>query len=160
MRRVQKNPDTGNVKHRWPVLAIVLGVTLADIVVKYIAVTSFPTEEAAAFPFGLALHKNPGIAFDIPVPLWIIIPITGILMTGLARIAVTSWSHTPRVSLSAITMFLGAGDNLIDRLLNGFTTDYLILFSTSAINLADVLIVLGAISLLSYTHHNPSARIL
>jgi len=40
---------------------------------------------------------------------------------------------------------------LIDRFVNGFTTDYIIIFSRSVINLSDVLIVAGIIALLWYT---------
>lgn len=157
---MQKDTYAGNVtvKFRWPILALVLGITAADIIMKYTAVTSLPPEEAAAFPFGLGLHKNPGIAFDIAIPLWIIAPITIVLMIGLGKLIYDAWNRQPKAALAAITIFLGAGSNLFDRLINGFTTDYLILFHTSAINLADVLIILGAIALLSYTKDNPSAR--
>jgi lipoprotein signal peptidase len=52
----------------------------------------------------------------------------------------------------------GALGNLFDRWLNGFTTDYIILFRTSAINLSDVLIVVGMLAFLWYHKGNPSER--
>jgi len=158
MRRMQKdvNPRDVTTGRRFVIAAALL--TIADAVMKYVAIRSFPNEELAAPVFGLALHKNPGIAFDIPIPMWIIAPLTVVLMFALLRLATKTHESAPRVSASAVLMFLGASNNFADRVINGFTTDYLILFQTSAINISDVLIILGAIGLLSYTQSNPSAR--
>ena len=61
------------------------------------------------------------------------------------------------MSVLAVTVILGAVGNLADRIINGFTTDYILLFGHSAINLADLLIIFGILGILWYTR-NKKAR--
>lgn len=105
----------------------------------------------------LVLHRNPGITFDIPVPLSLVAVVTiGILLFLIDRVSSTHKTD-PMVSLGAIAVIVGATNNLIDRITNGFTTDYLMFFNTSIINGSDVLIVLGAACIFWYTRRNPHA---
>lgn len=108
------------------------------------------------FEFGL--HKNPGIAFDIPIPFIVIFPLTVLICGFFAHFAYLSLTRSPEASLGATAVVIGALGNFIDRLINGFTTDYLIFFSTSAINLSDVLIIVGMVTFLCYYQSSPSVR--
>ncbi len=103
------------------------------------------------------LHRNPGITFDIPIPLSLIaIATTGIILFLVDRTS-ASYETDPTVTLGALAVIAGATNNLIDRIVNGFTTDYLMFFNTSVINGSDVLIVLGVVSMFWYTRSNPHA---
>ncbi len=136
-------------------ITIASAVVLLDGVFKYLAIHTFPSDQGPlTFPFALALHKNPGITFDIAIPLGIVAVLTIIILIVLARLAWRSRQEHSNRSAAACIIIIGALGNLIDRVINGFTTDYLILFSRSAINLADVVIVIGAIGLLYYTEKN------
>lgn len=96
----------------------------------------------------LGLHKNPGIAFNLPVPqplLWIL---TLILIGILLHIAWKTHRHNALVATGALVTVIGALGNFIDRVLNNFTTDYLLFFTGTAINLSDVVILTGVLILL------------
>ena len=66
------------------------------------------------------------------------------------RFAKQQYIKNPKVSAVAVMVIIGALGNAIDRIINGFTTDYLILFRLSAINLSDILILTGVTFLLWY----------
>lgn len=135
-------------------ITIALCIAIFDAVMKTMA-SSLPQTTANPV-IGFALHKNPGIVFDIPVPLVILAPLSLVIIGVFAFIG--GRSHQSLARVGAYVAILGAANNLIDRLVNGFTTDYIILFGTSAINLSDILIVIGTLLLIRYTQHNPSAQ--
>ena len=139
-------------------IVVLLTIALSDAALKIYALGHFPSETAApiAWPVALAVHRNPGIAFDIPIPLSIVLPITILICGVFARLAFTHSHNNPKQSLAALAAVLGALGNGIDRLINGFTTDYLIFFRTSAINLSDVLILLGIFGVLWYDKRIPN----
>lgn len=112
-----------------------------------------PASSSAISPLvAFALHKNPGIAFDIPVPFFIILPLTLaiiILFGNYFGKAALAKNNLPE-ALACFMVCMGALGNFLDRFVNGFTTDYLILFHTSAINISDILIVVGMALFLWY----------
>lgn len=108
-----------------------------------------------AWPVATALHKNPGIIFDIPMPLAIIVPCTAAVCVALLALAYQRHRHSPKESIALWAIVCGAAGNAIDRALNGFTTDYLIFFQRSAVNMADILIIAGAIFYLYYSSNRP-----
>ncbi|MEK7632944.1 MAG: signal peptidase II [Patescibacteria group bacterium] len=137
----------------------ILALSLIDWATKTFAIERFMDGHSThIIPFvDFFLHRNPGITFDIPVPISIVAFVTvGILLFLIDR-ASASYSSDSAVTLSAIAVIAGATNNLVDRIVHGFTTDYLMFFSTSIINGSDVLIVLGVASIFWYTRHNPHA---
>lgn len=138
------------------VTAIACAVALLDGVFKFFAIQSLPPDTApVSFPLDFALHKNPGITFDIPIPLTVLIPFTALIVVCLITFSWKNRRLDTNATVAALVVAFGATGNLLDRAINGFTTDYIILFGRSAINLADVLIITGAVFLLYYTRHNP-----
>jgi lipoprotein signal peptidase len=149
------------MKSRWPVIALItLAIGIADAAFKAYAIAYLPDEQTAQLQsvLAFALHRNPGIAFDIPVPLTIVLPITAVICSAFAYIAHKHRLDNEKQSLAALAAVIGALGNGLDRLINGFTTDYIILFQTSAINLSDVLILVGIAGVLWYDKPNPSQR--
>ena len=126
------------------------------------ALKTLPLAESR-FDFGvitLALHKNEGVAFNIPIPQMIILLISVVLIFILIRIFVKELNRTPLVAYGAATITIGALGNLIDRLVNNFTTDYILLFTRSAINLSDIVIIIGVLMIIFATRHkNPQSTI-
>lgn len=144
-----------------PGTIIGMGITsvgVADAIFKYFALHYLPGEQTATLQsvFALAIHKNPGIAFDIPIPLFIVLPITLGIAGIFAYLAYNTWSTNTAQALGAYAAVIGALGNATDRLINNFTTDYIILFKTSAINLSDILIVVGILVVIWYDTRNPS----
>lgn len=125
-------------------------IVLFDVWMKRMAVQSFPREEQLIQPsfFDLAVHKNYGIAFDIPFRIPIVIVLTIIVLGILVRFAIKHWQIQPQVSAAVWIIILGSLGNLFDRIYYGFTVDYLIFFSRSAVNLSDAIIVTGVLLLL------------
>ncbi len=150
---MQKNAYAGGLT--------LLAIGLIDAWLKVYALQHFPEEQTAPLAafFSLAVHKNPGIIFDIPLPFWFTAPITLILIIIL--LAMTRRGIVQKEALlflGAWSAIVGATNNFFDRLINGFTTDYLIFFRLSAINLSDVLICLGIALLLCYRPTNSRAQ--
>ena len=129
-----------------PIAAIVI----LDEWLKSMALQRLPEEGSLVDPgiLTFAIHKNWGVAFDIPFRLEFIILISLLIGIGLLRIAYKNRLSHPDITLATATIVLGALGNLYDRVVYGFTVDYIILFTRSAINLSDVVIVLGVIALL------------
>ncbi|HRH31736.1 MAG TPA: signal peptidase II [bacterium] len=134
-------------------------VGIADALFKYFALQYLPGEQTANLQsvFTLAIHKNPGIAFDLPIPLFIVLPITLGIASIFAYLGYIKWSSNTAQALGALAAVVGAIGNAADRLINNFTTDYIILFRTSAINLSDILIVIGILAVIWYDTRIPSA---
>ena len=139
---------------------LIFAIGVADAAFKAYAIHALPDERTANLQsvLSFALHRNPGIAFDIPVPLAIVLPITAVICIAFARVAYKQQNANPSQALAALAAVIGALGNGLDRLINGFTTDYIILFQTSAINLSDVLILLGIVGVLWYDRRIPTTK--
>lgn len=95
---------------------------------------------------GLEYFENPGVAFGIPVPNEVTLIYTPFVLLGLLLFLFKKNASQKKIlSLSLITF--GALSNFIDRISVGFTIDYL-RFITSIFNIADIMIVVGAIFIL------------
>lgn len=161
---MQKNIDARSVKEPraailW-FLPVIASIVLLDEYIKFFALEYFPDESKAPIGnfFTLAIHKNWGIAFDIPFKMPLIILISALIGIALLTVAYKNGTKRPFVTLSALMIVLGAMGNLYDRLVYGFTVDYMILFGRSAINISDIIIVLGVILLLIASRNTESSH--
>ncbi|KKU34015.1 MAG: Lipoprotein signal peptidase [Candidatus Uhrbacteria bacterium GW2011_GWE2_46_68] len=132
-------------------ISLVVGIiVLLDEIAKWHIIQKLPINgeffEWSFFTIGL--HKNFGIAFDIPFTPVATISVSAILGILLLKIILKHFSCTPLISLAAIMIVLGASGNLYDRIAYGFTVDYLLFFDTSALNISDFIIVSGALLLI------------
>lgn len=134
---------------KWTILAAV--ILVVDQTLKFLAVQRLPADGGRLRSLiDFALHKNYGVAFNLPVPSWIVIPLTLAIIVG-AVVALQRFRHNLPASTALIFIILGGLGNLIDRIVYGFTVDYIILFGTSAINLSDVMILGGVVGLVAFT---------
>lgn len=131
-------------------LPLVALVVLADECVKFIALQRLPDESALVQPeiLAYAIHKNWGIAFDIPFKMPFVVAVSVLIGAALLFVAYRNMRTKPVVTLAALMIVVGAAGNLYDRLTYGFTVDYIILFRRSAINVSDIVIVTGVVLLL------------
>ncbi|OGL94613.1 hypothetical protein A2348_01735 [Candidatus Uhrbacteria bacterium RIFOXYB12_FULL_58_10] len=131
-----------------PVIALIV---LLDEWVKWQALHNLPNESAIIKPEAVvfAIHKNWGIAFDIPFKMPLIILISIVIGAALLWVAARNALSRPIITFAALMIVIGAAGNLYDRLAYGFTVDYIILLGRSAINISDIVIVSGVITLLS-----------
>jgi signal peptidase II len=148
---MQKNTHTRSLAHKVHFLLIPIAlIIITDEWLKYLALERLPSEGDLLNPgpIEFAIHQNYGIAFNIPFKMPIIIVVSLIIGIALLR---SSWKNRaahPNITFSSLMIVFGAMGNLYDRIVYGFTVDYIILFGTSAINLSDCIIIAGAVLLL------------
>lgn len=97
--------------------------------------------------FGFERFHNPGIAFGIPIPLWLVIPITFFFL-----VALIIWVKKIKTSVAKLAFFLifiGALSNAFDRVTYGYTIDYLRIVN-AIINIADLFVLIGIGLLVSH----------
>lgn len=137
-----KHAGWGWIKRREHYLLIGVFCIFIDQILKHIA-RLFDTATLYIIPqiFGWEYYENPGIAFGIPIPHIIIIPLTIIIISAGIRYANQS-SRTNIELLGTTLIIAGALSNLIDRISYGVTIDYIRIL-TSIINIADICIILG-----------------
>lgn len=143
-------------ERRWAALTI--GLFACDRVFKMIA-ASGAAREIAGNGLRFELFKNAGIAFSLPFSgpfVWLIS--IGILaaVSVMAARDVQSRVYS-RIGAYGLFVF-GACSNLFDRVVYGYTIDYLIIASRSAVNLADGMIIAGALWLLLQTPRAKTRR--
>ncbi len=99
---------------------------------------------------GWEFLANPGVAFGIPIPNVILI-----ILTPLIVILLLSWhTRTPRplsFTFGSALVCAGALSNFIDRIALEYTTDYIRVI-TSVMNIADIMIVSGALFMIRAVH--------
>lgn len=103
------------------------------------------------------LFNNTGIAFSLFIPNWLVLIITPVLLVTILFFFLHNKKRTPQRLFAVFLILFGAISNYIDRFLFSVTIDYLRIGS-SVINLADIMIVAGAIRLIVSekkhdTHH-------
>lgn len=103
-------------------------------------------------------HKNFGIVANLPVPQWLIVIATFVILGFLTASVGYYFKENKRPELLALVMVLaGAIGNLWDRLRWGFVYDWILFFGISAVNLADASIAIGLIWFLFKTQTKKSA---
>lgn len=134
---------------KWLLIPVFLIVVL-DEWLKSRALAILPDETQLVEPgfIDFAVHKNFGLAFDLPFRLEFVIAITLLIGFFLVRTAWKTWVSRPGIAFSCLVIVFGACGNLFDRMVYGFTVDYIFFFGRSAINFSDIVILLGVVSLL------------
>jgi signal peptidase II len=140
-----------------PILLLVSGIIVLDEWVKRYALTAFPPEANVTDPgfFHLLVHKNNGIAFNIPFDMSVIIGASVVLGGALLHIAYKNRENHPDISTAALVIVIGALGNLYDRIVYGFTVDYMLIGGRSAINMSDIVILSGVVWLLLASRRKP-----
>jgi len=130
-----------------PALSILL--MLADEWIKWAILQANPETFREILPFfSLTIHKNIGLIFDIPFRMPLIILFSLLVGAALIRLAQNHTKERPEIASAAALIIIGALGNIYDRIVYGFTVDYLLFFGRSAINLSDLIILAGIIWLL------------
>lgn len=89
-------------------------------------------------------HQNYGIAFNIPIPQSVILGLTFLASIGILAAITRAPQKRPRLFSFFLGVLLGgASGNAFDRWQLGFVRDWLLLWHRSAINLADIGVLVG-----------------
>jgi len=92
---------------------------------------------------GWEYFANSGVAFGIPIPWFASFLYTPLIFLGLILYYKKKKKPNVFLQIAYIFIFFGAASNLIDRIVYHFTIDYFRIF-TSILNIADIMIVIGA----------------
>lgn len=146
---MQETSDTGvviaNFKTRAASLFMGLAFLVLDLASKAWAFgQTISNENQTGFRLiQLTQHRNPGISFDFPLPTSLIAIVTLLVLVWALKHWLKARNAAESFALSLI--IFGALGNLYDRLSLGFVRDWLLLWNRTAINLADLAILIGVI---------------
>jgi len=130
-----------------PLLSIF--VVLSDEWIKWFILREFQgSSDKITSIFSITIHKNFGLIFDIPFRMPIILFFSAIVGAALLHLAWKQAKERPEIGSAVALIIIGALGNIYDRLVYGFTIDYLLFFKRSAINLSDLVILSGIVWLL------------
>lgn len=123
-----------------------LGLLIADRALKGLVVKTGPFWLLPGVRFDL--FRNDGIAFSIGLRGPIVWLLSAAVLLAVGWLAAKDVRARRSERLFPYILFaLGAFSNLYDRIAYGHVVDYLIFFGRSAVNLADAMIVAGAVLL-------------
>jgi signal peptidase II len=126
--------------------ALLVGITVALDRLTKLLFMRLPDPEPFWFSRVLTLthHKNTGLIADFPLPQAAILTLTvAILLLVVIGLRRALHKNDLQRSLALSLVVAGAVGNLWDRIAWGFVFDWILLFETSIINLADITITLG-----------------
>jgi signal peptidase II len=129
----------------------ILVLFIVDRVGKWLAIHSLSHQGVFLIPrtTGFVLERNQGIAYSISLPLTVLIIVTTLIIFILIFMALRAYGRSELAVVFALSAIItGAFSNLIDRIRYGYVIDYVVLTSWPVFNLADVLILVGAVWLL------------
>lgn len=138
-------------------IALFFCLLLLDRLLKWFALSG---RQVLAWPGTLIfeLFKNTGIAFSLPFSGPLVWLISVAILAAVCLMGAKDFKAKRYDRAEAICLFvLGACSNLFDRVAYGYTVDYLIFFNRSAVNIADGMIVAGALWLILKTQNKKNA---
>lgn len=126
-------------------LFVAVSIFIVDQTTKWLFFSSdFDGKQILGHMIEFIRHQNSGISFNIPIPFFVTLIITLIVLSGIIYLIVKKRGFMEtRVLLGLSMIFGGALGNLLDRIRLEFVRDWLLLFGRSAINAADICILIG-----------------
>lgn len=99
--------------------------------------------------FSFAFFANDKMAFSLPSPLTVVVPLSIFAILILFFFVIQGTKNRDWTLLAGLWLILaGALSNLFDRMVYGYVVDFLRLWPISYFNLADLLIITGAVWLI------------
>jgi signal peptidase II len=129
-------------------VSAIIDVVLFDLLLKYAVRWNWiPEMELIGGVLAITKHENYGLIGNLAVPYPIIIVLTLIAFVVLFYGYKTAFLQNRFYETLALAYIAGGAlGNLIDRVVNGYVFDWILLFNTSIINIADIAITVGIIA--------------
>ncbi len=149
----------GKIKEK-KIGAIVLGAFLLFFIDRFLkswALANLYNQKITIIKkwFYFDLYKNENIAFSLPLPKVILIPIIIIIISLLVYYLFTQIKKKFSITeISLIFIIIGAISNLIDRFQYGYVVDYINIWFWPVFNIADIMISGGTIILITILFKN------
>lgn len=95
--------------------------------------------------------RNYYFAFSLPLPFWVMYGIYALILVGMFLYLYQFWNSFPWYQKQAwVLIVAGAVSNIGERIIFGYVQDFIYIYGGAIINLADVYIIMGLLSLLFY----------
>lgn len=126
-------------------ILVAAAIVVLDRMTKLWAMALVPNDHVLiAQLLALTHHQNAGLIADLPVPLFLIIGITGIVLISIAILCIRAIYRQHLIESVAFACIVGGAiGNLWDRLAFGYVFDWLMFFNRSIMNVADIAIGFG-----------------
>jgi signal peptidase II len=137
-------------------IAAVVDTVVIDLVLKYaVKLDWIATMDFIPGVLAITKHENYGLIGNTPIPYPIIIILTIVALVVLFFGMKASYKQNRFFELMALSYVAGGAlGNFFDRIVNGYVFDWMLLFNTSIINIADIAITLGIIAyVISYYYY-------
>ena len=140
-------------------IAILVSLIVFDLLTKYLIQDNLFLNQSIKINeyFDLVYVQNFGVSFGLfsgYVSHWILILIALIVVILIFYLFINSDKQLEKIAYFFV--IIGALSNIIDRLINSYVVDFILLhyenFYWPAFNLADIYITIGIIMSVSYTH--------
>jgi len=134
----------------WLNLSVVV-LFIIDRVSKWLALNVLPREGIFVIPdmTGFILERNQGIAYSILLPSVILLIVVIAVILVLMALLIRAYRRREIEVVTAFSLIIaGAVSNLLDRLQYEYVVDMLVLTSWPVFNLADLMILAGAVWLI------------
>ncbi|MFA6528582.1 MAG: signal peptidase II [Candidatus Gracilibacteria bacterium] len=96
----------------------------------------------------IVYKKNTGIAFSIPVPIWVSVVITIALVVFGMIFVLKNFDLDKKISIIVVSLILAGGlGNMYDRVFLGYVVDYISIWQWPVFNFADMCIFFGAMTI-------------
>lgn len=130
----------------WAVVLI-----LADQLTKWLAATRLQTPLQLAPYISLEYAENTGVAFSLPVPAVVLIPLSLLLLGVIIVYGLKHLNLGSPLGIAIMSLIIGgAAGNLIDRISRGYVIDFIKVGWWPSFNLADSFLTIGIFLLLLF----------
>jgi signal peptidase II len=138
-------------KHFYTIAAFSLAFAVLDRLVKFLVVAYLPWKTEILPYFSITHAQNTGIAWSVPVPQIILLPLSLVLIVLIPYLAVTNLKLNKIIAQLAVALLIGGGlGNIYDRIFQGYVIDYISVGSWPVFNLADAFLTTGIFIILVF----------
>lgn len=131
--------------------ALAVDIIIADQVTKWLASEHLQNPYRLFPGVSLEYAENTGIAFSLPVPQPILIPLSIVLIAGIILYAARNIKTEMPVTIPILAFIIGgAVGNMIDRIARGYVIDFIRVGWWPSFNLADTFLVIGIFLLILF----------
>jgi len=101
--------------------------------------------------FSFTYAENTGIAFGIPVPLYLLILLTILLIAAFLYFSIKELNINSYLTLTAVSLVVAGGvGNFLDRVLYGYVIDFIRIWNYPTFNFADIIILVGVLMIIAF----------
>lgn len=156
--------DFNFMKCKWSASLCAAGLFVVfciDRGLKWWAMNKLPDSGVFAVKdtLGFVFERNQGISYSIPMPQTLLLVVLAVAIVILIYLAVIAYRRHEWTALFPLALIIvGAFSNALDRLRFGYVVDYVVLTGWPVFNIADALILVGAVWLVIRVMKQPAIQ--